>query len=180
MYFPASPTERRRWPVAALAAIVVMAALALATAANAQAATIDVNPVSGSDGNNGSIASPLKTLGKALSRAHAGDIVQLAAGGYGQGPNGTGKCEQFPAGGLVVPARVTIQGATSNGFPAATLLGQGSGAALTLAGSATIHNLAIGGDNGFAVGCSPSAGRSGSAIYSSTWPTPRRRSTAFS
>jgi hypothetical protein len=43
-----------------------------------------------------------------------------------------------PATGLLVPSGVTVQGATDNGFPAATLLGQGSGAGLRLAGSGSI------------------------------------------
>jgi 2-methylaconitate cis-trans-isomerase PrpF len=78
MYLLALPTERRRWPVAVVAAIVVTAALALATAGSAQAATINVNPATGNNYNSGSLAHPLKTLGVALGRAHSGDAVQLA------------------------------------------------------------------------------------------------------
>jgi hypothetical protein len=124
------------------------AVLALAVAASARAATINVNPVSGSNSGNGTAASPLKTLGKALSLAQSGDTVELAAGGYGPGGNG----EAIPANGLLVRSGVTVEGATDNGFPVSTLLGQGSGAALRLAGSATIRNLFIGGGQGFAVG----------------------------
>jgi hypothetical protein len=50
-----------------------------------------------------------------------------------------------------VPAGVTIDGATDNGFPVATLLGPGGGAALNLAGNATVRNLTWGGQ-GFGIG----------------------------
>jgi hypothetical protein len=141
------PRTRRRWALPALAATLAAAAVALAPAANAQASTINVNLVTGTDTNSGTATKPLKTLTKALSKARAGDTVRLAGGGYGPGASG----DQFPQSGLPVRAGLTIEGATDGGFPVATLLGPGSGAALNLAGNATVRNLAWGGQ-GFGIG----------------------------
>ena len=145
-----STGRRRRAPLAVLAAVLAACLLALAGPAGAQAATINVSPA-GSDANTGSATAPLKTLGKALTKAKAGDTVKLAGGGYGTF-QGFGNGETFPAGGLVVPSGVTLEGATDFGFPVATLLGQGSGIGLKLAGNATVRNLFVGGGGGFAVG----------------------------
>jgi hypothetical protein len=137
-----------RWALTGLAAALAAVLLALASPAAAAAAkTLNVNPVTGSDANPGTATKPLKTLTKALKLARSGDTVELAGGGYGPGASG----DQFPQSGLIVPAGVTIEGATDNGFPTATLLGSGSGAALNLPGSATIRNLFWGGQ-GFGVG----------------------------
>jgi hypothetical protein len=127
----------------------LLVALALTPAANAQAATINVS-LAGSDTNPGTTTAPLKTLGKALSKAVAGDTVKLAGGGYCQGPAASG--EQIPATGLLVPSGVTIDGATENGFPVSTLLGHGGGVGLRFAGNATVRNLFVGGGAGFGVG----------------------------
>ena len=59
---------------------------------------------------------------------------------------------------VVVPSGVTITGATNNGFPTATLLGQGSGVGLKLARSATLRNLSIGVGSGFATALSAMQG----------------------
>jgi hypothetical protein len=117
-------------------------------ASGTTARTIFVDPANGSDGNPGSQTKPLKTLGKALSKARSGDTVKLASGGYG--PTATSG-ELFPASGLAVPAGVTIEGALDGGFPVSTLVGPGSGVGLNFAGDATVRNLAVGGA-GFGVG----------------------------
>jgi hypothetical protein len=145
------PNTRRLRGLIALAAVVA-GALALAQPANATAKTLNVNPISGADTNPATATAPLKTLTKALSTAVAGDTVKLAGGSYGQGLGGTGNGEQIPATGLKVPSGVTIDGATENGFPIATLLGQGSGVGLNLAGNATVRNLFVGGGAGFGIG----------------------------
>jgi hypothetical protein len=145
-----APGSRRRRPRAALAlaaAALVAGLLALAPAASAAGKTFNVNPATGNDTNTGTATKPLKTLTKALSKAHAGDTVKLAAGLYGPGASG----DQYPQSGLPVPAGVTIEGATDSGFPVATLLGPGAGAALNLAGDATVRNLIWGGQ-GFGIG----------------------------
>jgi hypothetical protein len=146
-----STGRRGRAPLAVLAAVLAACLLALAGPAGAQAATINVSPAAGSDANPGTATAPLKTLTKALTKAKAGDTVKLAGGGYGTF-QGFGNGETFPAGGLVVPSGVTLEGATDFGFPVATLLGQGSGIGLKLAGNATVRNLFVGGGGGFAVG----------------------------
>jgi Protein of unknown function (DUF1565) len=99
-------------------------------------------------------AQPLKTLARGLKLAGAGTTVKLAAGGYGPGFSG----DQFAAGGLVVPAGVTIDGGGPDGSPGATLLGPGSGVGLNLAGSATVRNLVWGGQ-GFGVGLVATRGK---------------------
>jgi hypothetical protein len=142
-----SSPPRRRAPLALAAAALAAALLALASPAGAAAKTLNVNPVTGKDTNSGTATKPLKTLGKALSKSVAGDTVRLAGGGYGPGASG----DQFPQSGLPVPAGVTIEGATDAGFPIATLLGPGNGAALNLAGNATVRNLTWGGQ-GFGIG----------------------------
>jgi len=109
---------------------------------------IFVDPLNGNDTNPGSETKPLKTLGKALSKARSGDTVKLAAGGYG--PTATSG-EPFPASGLAVPAGVAIEGALDGGFPVSTLVGTGSGVGLNFAGDATVRNLVVGGA-GFGVG----------------------------
>jgi hypothetical protein len=129
---------------AAALAITAAALFALASVAGAQAATISVDPGSGNDANPGTATAPLKTLGQALSKATAGDTIKLAGGGYGTTPQGFGNGEQFPASGLPVPSGVTLEGATSSGFPTATLLGQGTGIALNLKGNASVRNLIFG------------------------------------
>jgi Protein of unknown function (DUF1565) len=142
-----SAPPRRRAPLALAVAALVAALLALAGPASATAKTFNVNPVTGKDSNSGTATAPLKTLTRALKLVRSGDTVRLAGGGYGPGASG----DQFPQSGLVVPAGVTIEGATDGGFPAATLLGPGSGAGLNLAGNATVRNLIWGGQ-GFGIG----------------------------
>ena len=143
---------RHRWAFLALAAVaLVVGLLALAPQASAAGKILNVNPASGKDTNPGTTALPLKTLTRALSLVGAGDTVKLAGGGYGTTPQGFGSGETFPAGGLLVPSGVTIEGATDAGFPVSTLLGQGSGIGLNLAGNATIRNLVFG-FQGFGVG----------------------------
>jgi hypothetical protein len=137
----------RRWALALAAAALMAGLLALAGPASAAAKTLNVNPVTGKDTDSGTATKPLKTLAGALKLASSGDTVKLAGGGYGPGASG----DQFPQSGLPVPAGVTIEGALDGGFPAATLLGPGGGAALNLAGNATVRNLTWGGQ-GFGVG----------------------------
>jgi hypothetical protein len=110
--------------------------------------TFFVDPATGNDANRGTQDKPLKTLGKALSKARSGDTVKLAGGGYG--PTATSG-EQFPASGLGVAAGVTIEGALDGGFPVSTLVGTGGGVGLNFAGDATVRNLFVGGA-GFGVG----------------------------
>jgi hypothetical protein len=143
-----APRPRAR-PLAVALAVLAAGLMAATTAPNAAAAarTLNVNPVTGGDANPATPSQPLKTLTKALALAQSGDSVKLAAGTYGPGTSG----DQFPATGLAVRSGVTIAGATDSGFPAATLIGPGSGAALNLAGNATVRNLALGG-SGFGVG----------------------------
>jgi hypothetical protein len=133
--------------LALAAAVMTVLALALASQASAAPATLNVNPVTGQDTNPGTAAQPLKTLGTALKLAAPGATVKLAAGVYGPGFSG----DQFPAGGLVVPAGVTIDGGGPDGSPGATLLGPGSGVGLNLDGDATVRNLVWGGQ-GFGIG----------------------------
>lgn len=139
-----APARPRRSPWSLLAGLVtaiVVAALALAAAANAQAATrtFNVNPATGKNSNSGSATSPLKTLTKALSKARAGDTIQLAGGNYSQATgerfssvNGT------PT--VVVPSGVTIHGNTGAGLRT-ILFGAPNQVALALAGSATINEV---------------------------------------
>jgi hypothetical protein len=143
-----APRPRAR-PMAVALAVLAAGLMAATTPPNAAAAgrTLNVNPVTGSDTNPATPSQPLKALTKALNLAQSGDSVKLAAGTYGPGSSG----DQFPASGLAVRSGVTIAGATDSGFPAATLIGPGSGAALNLAGDATVRNLALGG-SGFGVG----------------------------
>jgi hypothetical membrane protein len=144
---PARLPVRRPATVVAAAAAVLLLGLAIAGQAHAQARVLYVDPVSGADANPGSSAQPLKTLGKALSASAAGTTIKLAGGGYGPTANG----ETFPAGGLRVPAGVTIDGATENGVPVTTLVGSGHGVALNLDGNATVRDVFLGGA-GFGVG----------------------------
>ena len=138
---------RRPAALAAAALTILVLVLALASQASAAPASFNVNPQTGQDTNPGTAALPLKTLGKALKLAAPGATVKLGAGGYGPGFSG----DQFPAGGLVVPAGVTIDGGGPDGSLGATLLGPGSGVGLKLAGNATVRNLVWGGQ-GFGVG----------------------------
>jgi hypothetical protein len=71
---------RRLRELIALAAAVVACAFVLAQPASATAKTLNVNPVSGNDTNAGTTAAPLKTIGKSVTLAQAGDTVNSPAG----------------------------------------------------------------------------------------------------
>src|SRR4051794_19645432 len=86
----------------------LLAVAVLAVAPAAQAKTVFVEPLAGQDANAGTAAKPLRTLAKALSRAHAGDTVVLAAGTYSAGTNGERYTDAFRD--VFTPAGVTIQG----------------------------------------------------------------------
>ncbi len=125
--------------------------LKVKTKPSASAKTFFVDIVTGKDSNAGTQDKPFKTLTKAISKVKSGDTIILGVGGYGQGLNGTGNGEVFPADGLLVPNGVTIEGAVDSGLPATTLLGNGSGAGLRFAGDAIVRNLFVGGNKGFGV-----------------------------
>lgn len=109
------------------------------------------DPANGKDSNDGSQGRPFKTLTKALSVSKNGDTINLAQGGYGTTPSGAGSGETIPVSGLVVPHGVRIIGATENGFPATTLLGNIGGVGLVFQGDGVVKNLLFGG-GGFGVG----------------------------
>ena len=118
-------------------------ALVLAAHANAAATTINVNSGTGKDTNSGSATSPLKTLSKALTLAHAGTTINLADGGYSLASG-----EQFSTVNgpqpVVVPSGITIQG--NGGTGAGTVLfGSSNQIGLLLAGDATIRNVGLSG-----------------------------------
>lgn len=116
-------------------------ALVLAAHANAAATTINVNPGTGKDTNSGSATSPLKTLTKALTLAHAGTTINLAGGGYSLASG-----EQFSTVNgpqtVVVPSGVTIQGNAGSGA-ATDLNGSSNQIGLLLAGDATIRDVGL-------------------------------------
>ena len=108
---PLTAVDTRRRAVATLATVTALLLLGLAPAAQAgqhrATTTINVNPITSKDTNPGTATLPLRTLTEALTLAQSGTTIQLAAGDYGPGSSG----DQFPAGGLPVPAGVTITGA---------------------------------------------------------------------
>ena len=116
-------------------------ALMLAAHANAAATTLNVNSGTGKDTNSGSATSPLKTLTKALTLAHAGTTINLAGGGYSLASG-----EQFSTINgpqtVVVPSGVTIQGNAGTGAQT-DLNGSSSQIGLLLAGDATIRNVGL-------------------------------------
>jgi hypothetical protein len=144
-----SPFARTLLALVSIASI----ALVLAAHANAAATTINVNSGTGKDTNSGSATSPLKTLTKALTLAHAGTTINLAGGGYSLASG-----EQFstvngpPT--VVVPSGVTIQGNAGSGA-ATHLNGSSNQIGLLLAGDATIRNVGM---FGFGFGIEASQG----------------------
>ncbi|GAP98625.1 S-layer homology domain-containing protein [Leptolyngbya sp. NIES-2104] len=85
-----------------------------------------VNPSSGNDSANGSQASPLKTITRALQQARSGTTIQLASGTYD-----TTSGEVFP---LTVPAGVVIIGNEASKGSAIIIQGGGSYLSPTWAG----------------------------------------------
>ncbi|MFQ3615936.1 MAG: S-layer homology domain-containing protein [Cyanobacteriota bacterium] len=71
-------------------------------AASSPLQTLYVNPATGRDDASGSQSTPYRTIGRALRRATAGTVIQLAAGTYS-----TKTGETFP---LVIGAGVTVLG----------------------------------------------------------------------
>jgi hypothetical protein len=122
-----------------LAATVAILALAFAAHASAASRTFNVNPATGKDSNSGAPTSPFKTLTKALSKARAGDTIQLAGGNYSQASG-----ERFsPIAGqptASVPSGVTIKGNTGAGLNT-VLFGAPNQVGLVLGGSATIKEV---------------------------------------
>ena len=117
-------------PIAILSPII-----AIATPVIAQSQTqniIYVNPQTGSDHTDqGSNSAPFKTIAYAISRAQAGQIIQLAYGTYS---NATG--EQFP---LRLRSDVTLRGNEANKGKDVVILGGGT----LRAGSGFPQNVAI-------------------------------------
>jgi len=126
-----------------LLAIVAIASIALVLAAHANAAatTINVNSGTGKDTNSGSATSPLKTLTKALTLAHAGTTINLAGGGYSLASGERFSTVNGPPS-VVVPSGVTIQGNAGSGA-ATDLNGSSSQIGLLLAGDATIRDVGL-------------------------------------
>lgn len=85
-----------------------------------------VNPSSGNDSANGSQASPLKTITRALQQARSGTTIQLASGTYN-----TNSGEVFP---LTVPAGVAIIGNEASKGSGILIQGGGSYLSPTWAG----------------------------------------------
>src|SRR3954471_5979749 len=94
-----------------LSVLLTILALSLAAQASAAPGTLNVDAAAGNDANPGTAAQPLKTLGRGLKLAVAGTTVKLAPGVYGPGFSG----DQFPAGGVTVPAGVTVDGGGPGG-----------------------------------------------------------------
>jgi parallel beta-helix repeat protein len=109
--------------------------IAIATPVIAQSQTqkiIYVNPQTGSDHNEqGSNIAPFKTIAYAISRAQAGQIIQLAHGTYS---SATG--EQFP---IRLRSDVTLRGNEANKGKDVVILGGGT----LRAGSGFPQNVAI-------------------------------------
>jgi hypothetical protein len=153
-----APGPRQRWALPALAAALgaVVATLLLLPAAPASAAgtTINVNPAAGNDNSSGSALRPLRTLAKALSKAGAGDTIQLAGGIYSQNLNGerysTINGEQT----VVVPSGVAIRGNAGPGV-STILAGAENQVGLLLKGTATISEIST---VGFGVGLQAAQG----------------------
>jgi hypothetical protein len=107
-----------------LSLLALLALAALAPAPAAQAIPVGknfyVDPIEGSDANTGELAQPFRTLFKALTTAHIGDIVRLGPGIYSQATNG----EQFGTNTQPIPvvSGVAILGTIENGLPASILL----------------------------------------------------------
>jgi len=93
---------------------------------------IYVNPASGSDGNPGTDAAPLKTINKALSLAQAGQRVDLQAGTYDAASGQT-----YPD---TIPTGVTVE-AVSAGL--AVLVGGSGDVAFAATGNDTTRYLAL-------------------------------------
>jgi hypothetical protein len=110
------------------------------TASGTTARTFFVDPVNGSDANQGTQTKPFKTLTKALTKARAGDTVTLAKGSYSKQGSG----DTFP---VLVPAGVTIVGTLQSNGGKGTFLSASSSAAgetgLTFAGDATVKDLEL-------------------------------------
>jgi len=148
----------------------LLALLALATLAYARQparvvpvaliiADVFVDPVHGNDANGGwSPDKPLKTLSQALAKVKPGCTIHLAKGVYSKASNG----EQFSTSRqqVLVPAGVTIEGATENSgrvqIAVSMLQGTGSEIGLNFAGDATVRNLVL---TGFSRGIVASKGR---------------------
>jgi hypothetical protein len=113
--------------------------LALAVSAS-PARTLFANAAAGKDANAGTAASPLRTLGRALALATAGDTVQLSAGSY----TNTGSGDVYP---LHVPSGVTVRGTLTANGGKGTFLSPASSAARTpgliLDGNATVQDLEL-------------------------------------
>jgi hypothetical protein len=137
----------------ALFALILFSGLGLVSAAHANAATINVNPATGKDGNSGSAQKPLKTLTAALIKARSGDTINLAGGDYSQA---TG--ERFstvngqPT--TTVPPGVTIKG-NAGGGSATILRGAQNQIGLLLRGNTKISEVTT---TGFGLGLEASQG----------------------
>jgi hypothetical protein len=147
------PARRRALPALSAAALVA-GLLALASPASAAGATINVNPTTGNDNSSGSALRPLRTLAKALSKASAGDTIQLAGGIYSKAVNGERYSTINGDQAVVVPAGVTIKGHIGAGVPT-TLAGAATQVGLLLNGNATITEVTT---VGFGVGVQAAQG----------------------
>lgn len=130
---------------ALLLLLVALAFFGAAPATYAAGTTWYVNPTSGNDTNSGTLLKPFRTLGKALKAAHAGDTIQLAKGTYGKNGGSTGNNETFGAGGLAVPADVTIIGTLAAPGVQGSFISSTSPSenALNFMGNATVRDVEL-------------------------------------
>jgi Protein of unknown function (DUF1565) len=124
---------RRRTLVAAISV-----AAAFAGAANASAATLNVEPIKGSDTFPGTAAQPLRTLAEGLSRANSGDTVKLGTGIYHEAWD-----DEFGNHGLIVPKGVTIQGVADPAAGRTVLSGGGAHVGLRLLDTAKVNDVLL-------------------------------------
>jgi hypothetical protein len=128
--------SRRRTLLAAIPITALL--LGGAGAASASAATINVNPATGSSTNPGTPDKPLRTLEDALDRVKSGDTVRLAGGVYQERYK-----DPFGNPALLVPAGVTVQGEGNPTLGRTVLSGGGATVGLHLLGSAKINDILL-------------------------------------
>ena len=127
-----------------LAGALAAGALALgASPAHAAGATVHVSPVSGKDTNPGTATAPLRTIGRALDLAKAGDTVRLAGGRYERFTNGEIYTTSFGLPRLQVPSGVTIQGEANAAVGRTVIAGAGTEVGLSLSGDATVSDVLL-------------------------------------